>query len=264
MTAEKLHDALSLLPSDLITATDKVRTQPRATVIHWRRWVSIAACAVLVLGVSFVFVNVFLPKGGSMEAAMEYESAAMDCAPEAPAAMAPPTEAPAADSANSTTSGSRQEAEPEEALTPTGYPTDGAFFIDLNAVQRILTYPIQDGNLCIDSSQTTMIRTTTNLETYLRDWGEYYDLYSLEEACAAFDEGWFESFDLLLIRADTEMSELVPSIDSVTFWQDRCEIVICSNLMPEDNSLDPACWHILLPVEKGLLPDGTIIDIVLE
>lgn len=74
MTAEKLQDAISLLPSDLIKATDRLRTAPRTRVIRWQHWAAMAACFVLLMGAGLVF-----RKKGAMT----------DAAPEAPMAMAP-------------------------------------------------------------------------------------------------------------------------------------------------------------------------------
>ena len=51
MTAEKVHDALNLLPADLIAATDRLRTAPRTKIIPWKRLLPVAAClAILLLG----------------------------------------------------------------------------------------------------------------------------------------------------------------------------------------------------------------------
>lgn len=108
MTAENLHDALNLLPADLIRATDQLRTAPKPKVIPWRRWVSLAAVLALVVGTTFVFRKTILPGMGG----------ASDAAAQAPAAMAPemkeydmeaaaeeaaPQEAPAADTAADST-----------------------------------------------------------------------------------------------------------------------------------------------------------------
>ena len=78
MTAEKLHDALNLLPSDLLTATDQLRTAPRAKIIPWKRLLPLAACFVLLMGIGFLVRHEML--GHIME---------KQAAPEAPAAMAP-------------------------------------------------------------------------------------------------------------------------------------------------------------------------------
>lgn len=81
MTVHDIHDALTLLPGDLITAADKLRSAPKDKVIHWRRWVSLAAVLALVLGTSLVFAEELMPAmgGAKMESAVA----------EAPAAAAP-------------------------------------------------------------------------------------------------------------------------------------------------------------------------------
>lgn len=91
MTVHDLHDALTLLPGDLITATDRVRTAQKPKVIHWRRWVSLAAVLVLVLGSSLVFAGELMPAMGG---------AKMESAAEAPAAAAPMENAVTGDTAS--------------------------------------------------------------------------------------------------------------------------------------------------------------------
>ena len=43
MTSEKLHDALNLLPADLVAETDALRTQAKKPQVHWQRWAAMAA-----------------------------------------------------------------------------------------------------------------------------------------------------------------------------------------------------------------------------
>lgn len=87
MTVHDLHDALTLLPGDLITAVDRVRTAPKTKVIRWRRWVSLAAVLALVIGTTLVFERNI---GADY---MKQESAVA----EAPAAAAPMAPAPVED-----------------------------------------------------------------------------------------------------------------------------------------------------------------------
>ncbi len=124
MTAEKILDALGLLPSDLITATDTLRTAPKTTVIHWKRWVSLAACLVLVLGTAVVFQRKSLPSmGGATEnvaqspaaaAPMEREDVVMDTVTAAEEAA--PEVQEAAVSGNSSMSQATDEKAVEEEL----------------------------------------------------------------------------------------------------------------------------------------------------
>lgn len=133
MTVHDLHDALNLLPSDLITAADKVRTTPKTTVIHWRRWISLAAClALLILGAGQLLFNdsllnhVVMQKETAAEAPAaaapmaprpaEQEIAADEAIPEEPAAEATSAEAPAemGGASNSTVMGADKKDAEEE------------------------------------------------------------------------------------------------------------------------------------------------------
>ena len=108
MNAQQIHDALTLLPADLIVEADGKRSRKRKP-ISWTRIAAIAACFVLVLGCSGYALAIFGAKGGSSKAVPAEE--AMLQAPtmvpgfledqesnrEAPAAEAAPMEeAPAA------------------------------------------------------------------------------------------------------------------------------------------------------------------------
>lgn len=65
MTSEKLHDALSLLPADLVAETDALRTQAKKPQVHWQRWAAMAACLAVVLLAGTMFSRLFGPKGSS-------------------------------------------------------------------------------------------------------------------------------------------------------------------------------------------------------
>lgn len=86
MTAQDLHDALNLLPSDLITAADRVRTASAPKAVRWRKWVSLAAVLALVMGTTLVFqrnIGFDSLKGASAapESAMQQAPAAAPMAP---------------------------------------------------------------------------------------------------------------------------------------------------------------------------------------
>ena len=95
MTAEKLQDAITLLPGDLVAATDRLRTAPQTRVFYWKPVLTTAACFLLLLSAGFVFqrTNRMSAKTESAAAAPMAPQIMMD---EAPAAEAAP-EAPAAD-----------------------------------------------------------------------------------------------------------------------------------------------------------------------
>ncbi len=90
MTAEQLHDALTLLPADLVAAAEKRRSR-KTQGIHWQRWAAMAACfAILICAGSFCML-LFAPKGAT-ESMADMEAAA--AAPESPAEV--PAAAPEA------------------------------------------------------------------------------------------------------------------------------------------------------------------------
>ena len=63
MTAEQLHDAIGLLPGDLLEKTDRLRQNPVKKKTNVTRYLSAAACAVVVLGGALLFRPA---KGGSL------------------------------------------------------------------------------------------------------------------------------------------------------------------------------------------------------
>ena len=65
MTSEKLHDALSLLPADLVAGTDALRTKPKKPQVHWQRWAAMAACLAVVLLAGTMFSRLFGRMGSS-------------------------------------------------------------------------------------------------------------------------------------------------------------------------------------------------------
>ena len=69
MTSEKLHDALNLLPADLVAETDALRTQAKKPQVHWQRWAAMAACLAVVLLAGTMFSYFFGHMGSSKTAA---------------------------------------------------------------------------------------------------------------------------------------------------------------------------------------------------
>ena len=87
MTAEQLHDAIGLLPVDLLEKTDQLRQSPRKKKAPVTRYLSAAACAAVGLGGALLFRAVGQQKGATFSAAAPVmEAAQMD---EAPAEQAP-------------------------------------------------------------------------------------------------------------------------------------------------------------------------------
>lgn len=98
MTIEQFHDALNLLPGDLIRATDALRSRAAKPKVHLQRWVSLAACVALLVGSTLVFQQMILPNF-MLTKETAAEAPAAQAPAESPAAQAPVPDAPMADSA---------------------------------------------------------------------------------------------------------------------------------------------------------------------
>lgn len=91
MTAEHIHDALTLLPADLIAEADRKRSgKPR--VIPWKRYAAMAACFLLVLCCGWYSMLMFGSMGGAKETAAIPTMAAAESRSDSARAEAPAEE----------------------------------------------------------------------------------------------------------------------------------------------------------------------------
>lgn len=93
MTAEQFHDALSLLPMELVEEVDRRRQSPGKKPILWRRYVGAAACLILLLGCSWLVNGMFHAGSKATESALQE---AWDTGATVADEAAPEEEAPAA------------------------------------------------------------------------------------------------------------------------------------------------------------------------
>lgn len=94
MNPEMIHDALTLLPNDLLLNVEKLRSAPRKARMAWRRMAALAACFALLIYGGFLLRSGFLSRNTakSTAAAPQAEAPA-----ESPAAAAPEAPAPVMD-----------------------------------------------------------------------------------------------------------------------------------------------------------------------
>lgn len=161
MTGEQFHDALTLLPEDLVARADEVRSRKPKT-LHWRRYVSLAACCALLVLCGVLYQNQPV-KTASNEMTKVFSAA--DSAPE----MA---QAPAAGD-----SGAMAKAAPLCLEIP-----------DLPNRTENTAFPA-----------VSLFDSREALEKGLSEMGESWDISGLEMACEGFDDSFFHSQDLLLI-----------------------------------------------------------------
>lgn len=170
MTSEKLHDALSLLPADLVAETDALRTQAKKPQVHWQRWAAMAACLAVVLLAGTMFSRLFGPKGSSKATAAvdqfqmfvaeapDRENAApnFDAIEEAAPADGGHTHAPAdePESANGTEDGYCGNTSVTVTLDGSAYTLSGSDAITLTAILENLDYT--SDNICSCSTEFTV------------------------------------------------------------------------------------------------------------
>lgn len=174
MTSEKLHDALNLLPADLVAGTDALRTKPKKHQMHWQRWAAMAACLAVVLLAGTMFSRLFGPKGSSKTTAavdqfQMFVAEAPDRENAAPESAAPAlgeakadrpdddhTHAPAGEpeSANGTENGYCGNTSVTVTLDGSAYTLSGSDAVTLTAILENLDYTSDD--ICSCSTEFTV------------------------------------------------------------------------------------------------------------
>lgn len=238
MTTAQLHDAIGLLPVDLIAETDalRCRKQPR---LSWQRYAAMAAAAVLVIcgGV----ISWRLLPGSKTAAAPEAAPFAANGAIMADEAL-PGAQAPMADAAGA------DNASPNLATAST---------LSVHyAATPALTEAAQ--------TQPTYVALMTSLEdwqTYRQQQEGSFDLTQLDTVMDSRDEGYFESQDLVLIRLDASASA-GPAVQNMVWEEGSLEIYLNNTATQEDAV--QSCWHIALDVEKGALADADQIQLITQ
>lgn len=261
MTAEKFQDAIGLLPTDLVAEADKKRRgKPR--IIPWKRYAAMAACFVLVLSSAWFAAQVFAPRGAAenlKECAAE--AAPMEQAIGEPAAAEPeaPRSEEAAPEAEESANGAESGGTDTAAAAPTwALPAADEVSVESCSVET----PLKPSTACFGSpSIATLVTSRTELEAYLakKDW--MYDFTEARRICDGYDERWFEEKDLLLIAELAVPAGTECSVTAVT--EEEGSWYICIGWEPQMEA-ERTEWHILLPLEKGQIPDAASVILVHE
>ena len=163
MTSEQFHDALTLLPEDLVANADAFRSRkPRITPL--KRYAAMAACFAALL-TSVIYVHSLRQESAPTEMAVAAPYSVMQDAGAAPA-----------------------EAPRMEAAAVPSCP--------------MVEAPDLPNTAEIDHS-AAIITSRSELEGYFTEMGKYYQLDALRDVCALYDETWFSNSDLLLIPVDS-------------------------------------------------------------
>lgn len=236
MTVEQLHDAIGLLPGDLLAETDRLRQAPRPQKrVLWKPVLAMAACLALVLTGWFWW---FQPKGSTGGTA---DAAFLQAAPAAGA----PENGAAADDVP-------MQAEEAAPFRSESMVTDSQPFPDWVSSPRLTGEA--------GEPEAVLLRSTQDYQDYQTQMGEQFDLTELDSWLSALDESWFEGQDLALIRVEQIPAGTQPQITAIT--QEAGTLTV--EIPRYDVSGDGVCWHILVDVEKGSLDSGDQISLVME
>ncbi len=240
MNGETIHDALNLLPNDLLTPVDALRTSPRRP--RARAWMlPLAACLALCL--SFLILPMVAGRGGSSAPKAEDK---VECMAEAPAAAAPdlPAEAPAFDT------------EPPAFHSLTTILAEPALGTDVNAAVTgeeaggtVETPSTGIANLDL-SPQAMLACDREALEFYRNNWRHLYDLSGLD----AWENTDFETQDLLVLRYWGSAPAGWALEETDGGWQ----------LLLRGMEWGDTCRHLVIPVEKGSIHTDASLALQLE
>ena len=185
MTSEKLHDALNLLPADLVAGTDALRTKPKKPQVHWQRWAAMAACLAVVLLAGTMF-SYFFGHMGSSKTAAAVDKAPMSIAEAADQKNAAPnfdaieeaapadgghTHAPAdePESANGAETGSCGSTSVTVTLDGSAHTIPGSDAVTLTAILENLDYDPQSICNCL-AEFTVETEVVTEYEVNLTEY----------------------------------------------------------------------------------------------
>lgn len=240
MTGEQLHDALTLLPADLIAQADEARCR-KSNVIRWKQLAAMAACFALLICSAAVFHH-SQQKNSSTEMAAAAPFAAM----REEAAASGDTGAPRMEAAKGVPETSYSNAAADSAIA----------FTCVETPDNLHTTACYAHGPC-----ATAIESREELDAYLSKWDRLYLLDDLWDACEIYEEGWFASHDLLLIPVDDVYAGQTCVISDMTLQNGDCAITI--TLTGEETG-DSTNYHVVVPTEKGAVSDSGQITIHLS
>lgn len=234
MNGETLHDALTLLPADLITAADRCRRRQK-TIPRWTQQAAMAACMALVLCCGWMVIQPGLTKDAATE-----ECAQEPAAPEFTPEMAAPEAAPMENG-----SGGSDICENESVMTDAAAPA-----LELPGWIGSST-PLLSAISAEGEDTALVLRSCEELANYLSAQESLYDLSELAIDWKSFDENWFLDRDLLVVRLPRS-SNPVPL--SLTPIEDGWMLTI-----GDSQSSDRNCHHLAIPLEKDQITTDDLI-----
>lgn len=243
MTVEDLHDALTLLPGELVAEADKRRNR-RPSVIVWRRWAAMAACLVLILSCGLFIRKLQMGAQKLTQETMKNQAAYDKAAPENA------QQGPMAQGAPRTGGGMNED---RKAASNGSTMDQGSFPPEILNISWVETPA--DSTSAVNTSEMPGVNLISNrkaLAEYLTGRvNENVD--ALRESTAGYDDGWFAVHDLLLIRLHCPAGT---SVESIQKSDGKWEIYLGESPL----SLR-SVYHILIDTEKGTIESADHVTI---
>ncbi len=245
MTAEDLHDALTLLPADLVAEADKRRSRKPQKIL-WHRWAAMAACLMAILGSSF-WIWVSGMRMGSSKSSQMMMAAPAACDTAAPEAAPDESKLQENFSAENGMDASVRAAATGAAMDQGGIAPE---ILNITWVETP-----GDSTSASNTSGTPEVHLISNRETLVDYLGDRImsDEDALRESTDGYDETWFDSHDLVLVHLTCPSKTIVEDIrETGGEWK--------VTLRPSSLSLQ-CNYYILLDVEKGSIEGADRITI---
>lgn len=257
MTAEQLHDALTLLPTDLIAEADKARC-PKSKTLRWKPLATLAACFVLILGSGLFLMRLELMGSVTEQAAAE-----------APAAAAPMLGEPESNEIGKDAS-PMEEAAPEETemcSAPTASRQDNstAALGSFNPTRRYSTPDLPDASYNTAATPENLVLTSRQeLECYLEEHAWRYDFTDLTQDLGQYPEDWFRNHDLLVTVVHATPAETPWTITAIQDVRETDDhgwewFVHVSHSGQYDPNRKITNVHLLTELDKNTIATGSAI-----
>ena len=271
MNAEMLHDAIGLLPADLLAPVDTLRCAPRKRRVPWLRYGSIAACLALVLWGSMTMLermDLSTKQESQLEAVYSVNGSGGNKAPADAAAPEAKDEGPASTECDCAPTEVVQEGAPKApvgddmVMEPTGYPSGpDKFYVGGSTGYS----PAMGYKEDMEYPYTAVIRTRAELDNWYAEYRDFYDIDSFEAGYTHLDDAYFQHHDLLLVMLESEYGYVYHQPYYLNAMQKgEWQLTFTAHYQQEDRVETPVQWLYFIELEKGLIGETDSIEVLPE
>jgi hypothetical protein len=274
VNTEQLHDAIGMLPADLIAPVDALRCAPQKRKPLWPRYAAAAAClAVLLWGSVAVLDRMGLSTNSAVQMESMLDSSAVSGLGQQKA-EAVPTEArnpagiPSSTVCDCAPPAAVEEGAPKEPagddypMEPGGDPVvPDTFYVGGSAGYS----PAPGHKEGMEYPYSTVIRSREALDTWYAEHRDYYDIDSFEAGYAHLDADYFRNHDLLLVMLEEEYGYVYQEPYYLkTPETGKWELTFTAHYQQEERIEVAMQWLYFIETEKGLIGEADTIEILPE